>query len=130
MQGCWGRGWRSLAGFYAELLGQPACKLTSPNLQVIVQLIPLTLINVFKDVSSYVSIYPRLLPETNTSLIYLGLDKLSKTHKSKERPKQGPSIYQEPELTATEEWWAVYVLESESHSYSSLTKASFIFIIL
>lgn len=107
-----------------------ACKLTSPNLQVTVQPIPLTLINVFKDVSSYVSIYLHLLRETNTNLIYLGLDRLSKTHKSKERPKQGPSIYQAPELTATEERWAVYVLESESRSYPSLTKASFIFIVL
>lgn len=114
----------------ASMLNFLACKLTSPNLQVTVQPIPLTLINVFKDVSSYVSIYLRLSRETNTNLIYLGLDRLSKTHKSKERPKQGPSIYQAPELTATEERWAVYVLESESRSYPSLTKASFIFIVL
>lgn len=77
-----------------------------------------------KDVSSYGS-YLRLLRET----FYLGPDRLSKTHKRRERPKRGPST-RLPELTTSEEGKAVSSLETESYSYPSLTNSCFIFIIL
>lgn len=37
-----GWGWRGLAGCWAGLLGPPACRLTSPNLRVIIQVALLT----------------------------------------------------------------------------------------
>jgi hypothetical protein len=59
---------------------------------------------------------------------FFGTGQTFKDSQEKRKTNAG-TIYGVPALTAAEEGWAVYALETESHSHLSLSKPSFIFII-